>query len=206
MTLWRPRVRIGKAFKPGRDSVEWGLNLLPLPLFASAGFGDGFCGGSYKKAAGGIHIPMRFRSQRANPMTTGKLRKILLVEDAPDIQLVLRIALERLGGFEVRPCASGREAIAAAPAFAPDLILLDVMMPEMDGPATLEELKKLPEMGEVPVVFMTAKAGQEELARYRAMGAVDVLFKPFDPNTLAPTLLSIWESANSFPAAGGRRQ
>ncbi len=128
-------------------------------------------------------------------MANGKLERILLVEDAPDIRLVIRVALERLGGFEVEACGSGREAIEKGPGFAPDMVLLDVMMPEMDGPATLAQLKDLPRFSEVPVVFMTAKAGQEEILRFKEMGVLDVLFKPFDPNSLAAKLLSLWESA-----------
>lgn len=126
-------------------------------------------------------------------MAARKLERILLVEDAPDIQLVIRVALEKLGGFTVEACASGKEALAKAPEFSPDMILLDVMMPEMDGPSTLEKLKKLPRMAAVPIVFMTAKAGREELFRFKEMGALDVLFKPFDPNSLAATLLALWE-------------
>ncbi len=68
-------------------------------------------------------------------------------------------------------------------------------MPEMDGPATLEQLKQLPGAAGVPVVFVTAKAGKEELERFKAMGALDVIFKPFDPNTLAATLQALWEKA-----------
>ena len=127
-------------------------------------------------------------------MAYGKLERILLVEDAPDIRLVIQVALERLGGFKVESCGSGQEAIEKGPAFAPDLVLLDVMMPEMDGPATLASLKNLPQFSEVPVVFMTAKAAQEEILRFKKMGALDVLFKPFDPNNLATMLLSLWET------------
>jgi CheY-like chemotaxis protein len=128
-------------------------------------------------------------------MENRQLKRILLVEDAPDIQMVTRVALEKLGGFEVEVCGSGGEAIEKAPSFAPDLILLDVMMPEMDGPSTLANLRKLPTVSEVPIVFITAKAGQEDLERFQEMGALDVIFKPFDPNMLAATILALWEKA-----------
>ena len=76
--------------------------------------------------------------------------------------------------------------------FAPDLVLLDVMMPDMDGPATLRALRQLPGMAALPVVFMTAKVQPQEVAEYRARGALDVIAKPFDPMTLAAQVREIW--------------
>ena len=125
-------------------------------------------------------------------MAEKTLRRILYVEDEPDIQAVARIALEAVGGFQLLVCSSGQEALAAAPAFAPDLILLDVMMPGMDGPSTLAALRALPELRATPVVFMTAKVQTHEVARYRQIGALDVIAKPFDPMTLSATVSSIW--------------
>ncbi len=126
-------------------------------------------------------------------MTLGPLRRILLVEDDPDIQEVARMALEVVGGFVVQVCASGPEALRAAAEFAPDLAILDVMMPGMDGPRTLQELRKQESTATTPVVFMTAKVQSHEVAAYQRMGALDVVFKPFDPMTLATTLRQIWE-------------
>lgn len=125
-------------------------------------------------------------------MTGRSLRRILCVEDEPDIQTVVRIALESVGRFELLVCGSGQEALAAGPSFAPDLILLDVMMPGMDGPATLTALRGVPALKETPIVFMTAKVQAHEVARYRQMGAVDVIAKPFDPMTLSDALRGIW--------------
>lgn len=125
-------------------------------------------------------------------MTEKTLQRILYVEDEPDIQAVARIALEAVGGFQLLVCSSGQEALAAAPAFAPDLILLDVMMPGLDGPSTLVALRALPELRETPIVFMTAKVQASELARYRQIGALDVIAKPFDPMTLSSTVYGIW--------------
>jgi diguanylate cyclase (GGDEF)-like protein len=116
-----------------------------------------------------------------------------MIEDEPDIQAVAQLALEALGGFQVRICSTGREGIQAAVAFAPDLILLDVMMPSMDGPSTLRALRELPPIIATPVVFMTAKVQPQEIAEYHAMGVVDVIAKPFDPMTLAEMILTIWE-------------
>jgi len=122
------------------------------------------------------------------------LERILYVEDEPDIQAVARLALENVGGFKVEICSSGPEALERIGAFDPDLILLDVMMPGMDGPTTLTELRKLPEMADRPVVFMTAKVQPQEVAEYKAMGALDVIPKPFDPLKLAGQVQDIWSA------------
>ena len=126
-------------------------------------------------------------------MTNKPLNKILYVEDEPDIQTVACMALETIGGFTILACSSGHEAIEAAPAFVPDLILLDVMMPGMDGPATMEALRNLPVTASVDMVFMTAKVQSNEVERYRELGAVDVIAKPFDPMTLAAQIQAIWD-------------
>ena len=120
------------------------------------------------------------------------LSRILYVEDEPDIQAVARLALEHIGGFTVEVCSSGHEALERATAFAPDLILLDVMMPGMDGPSTLSRLRELPALSAIPVIFMTAKVQPQEVASYRAMGALDVIAKPFDPMTLSDDIRAVW--------------
>ncbi len=126
-------------------------------------------------------------------MQTAPLSRIMMVEDDLDIQAVARLALEALGGFTVEVCSRGREALETAPVFRPDMILLDVMMPEMDGPTTLQHLRTLPDMATVPVVFMTAKVMPDEIEHYKTLGALDVIPKPFNPMTLAATLTTIWE-------------
>lgn len=122
-----------------------------------------------------------------------KLMRILYVEDEPDIQTVARLALETLGGFTVEICSSGNEALSRAPGFQPQLILLDVMMPVMDGPATLRMLRGMPQFADTPVIFMTAKVQPSEVAGYKAIGAVDVIPKPFDPMTLSVQVQAIWQ-------------
>lgn len=122
-----------------------------------------------------------------------KLTRILYVEDEPDIQTVARLALETLGGFTVEICSSGSEALDRAPAFDPQLILLDVMMPGMDGPTTLGKLHELPQFAFTPAIFMTAKVQPGEVAGYKEIGAVDVIPKPFDPMTLSGQVQAIWE-------------
>ena len=128
-------------------------------------------------------------------MTTEPLNRILLVEDDADIQTIARFALEQVGGFTVEVCFSGADAIERGPGFAPQIILLDVMMPNMDGPSTLAELRRLPATAETPVAFMTAKVQPQELARYMELGAVDVISKPFDPMALADTVRAVWDKA-----------
>ena len=121
------------------------------------------------------------------------LNKILYVEDEPDIQAVAQIALEGVGGFTLQICSSGQEAIDAFESFAPDMLLLDVMMPEMDGPSTLKAIRKCPQGSDVPAIFMTAKVQPSEVAEYKALGAIDVIPKPFDPMMLAEQVRIIWD-------------
>lgn len=121
------------------------------------------------------------------------LNRILYVEDDPDIQAVARLALEALGGFTVKICGSGQEALAELAGFAPDVILLDVMMPGMDGPSMLKALHAIDPARQTPVIFITAKVQPQEIAQYKAMGALDVIAKPFDPMTLSSSVRSIWE-------------
>ncbi|MFC1750422.1 response regulator [Pseudomonadota bacterium] len=127
-------------------------------------------------------------------MSSQQLNRILYVEDEPDIQAVAKIALEAVGGFELKVCSSGEEAMKDPVSFAPDLLLLDVMMPGMDGPTTLAELRKLPELADVPVIFMTAKVQPQEIEHFKSLGAIDVVAKPFDPMTLAQTIKEAWEA------------
>lgn len=126
-------------------------------------------------------------------MSMPKLERILLVEDDLDIQMVASMALEDLGGFQVEVCSSGLEALEKTPIFHPQLILLDVMMPDLDGPGTLVALGQLP-TPRPPVVFMTARAQPNEVEEYRQSGAVDVIVKPFDPMRLPETVLEIWQA------------
>lgn len=120
------------------------------------------------------------------------LERILYVEDDPDIQTIAVMVLETINGFVLEPCSSGAEALQKAVAFKPDLVLLDVMMPKMDGPETLKGLRLFPELSSTPVIFMTAKVQPQEVRGYMELGAVGVIAKPFDPMTLAQELRDIW--------------
>lgn len=123
-----------------------------------------------------------------------KLNRITYVEDEPDIRAVAVLTLERLGGFVVDPCRNGPEALERAPLFQPDFILLDFMMPEMNGEETLSRMKEIPELANIPVAFMTARAQTSELEHYFSVGANGVIPKPFDPIMLPHRLHSIWRN------------
>ena len=130
------------------------------------------------------------------------LSRLLYVDDDPTLTLLTRISLEKVGGFTVMTCASGGEALAGVEAFAPDVILLDVMMPGMDGPATLAALRCLPALAEVPVIFMTAKVQDDDMARYRELGAADVIGKPYDPVKLPDLVRAIWQRSRGVSDLG----
>ena len=123
-------------------------------------------------------------------------QKVLYVEDDPDIRAVAEIALQDVGGFTTAICQSGTEALERAPGFKPELILLDVMMPGMDGPSTLQALRKLSGLDTVPVIFMTARLQKSEIEEYRALGALGVIPKPFDPMNLSAQIAKILADAD----------
>ncbi|CAN5824306.1 response regulator [soil metagenome] len=129
-------------------------------------------------------------------MSAKKLTTILYVEDDLDIQAVAKIALEVVGGLSLKICSSGAEAlVAAAAGFVPDLLLLDVMMPNMDGPTTLSELRKITTTASTPVIFMTAKVQSAELDFYTSLGAIGIIAKPFDPMALSTQVNALWDKA-----------
>ena len=126
------------------------------------------------------------------------LKKIVYVEDEPDIQAIAKMALESIGNFDVILCGSGKEALEVIPSEIPDFILLDVMMPELDGPTTLAELRKIPQCQNIPVAFMTAKVQRAEISELVSMGAVGVITKPFDPITLSDDVTSLWSKVHKI--------
>jgi DNA-binding response OmpR family regulator len=111
--------------------------------------------------------------------------RILHVDDEPDIRELVEISLALDPDLSVKSCSSGSDALAAAVDWSPDLVLMDVMMPMMDGPQTLSHLREHAKTVEIPVVFMTARAQARELAHFLSLGAAGVIPKPFDPMTLA---------------------
>ncbi len=121
------------------------------------------------------------------------LIRILLVDDDPDIQLITRLSLEVGGGFDVRVCGSGAEAVQSAHAWAPDLALLDFMMPGMDGIATMDALRNLPGLAAVPVIFFTAGTQRQIQQELLGRGALGVIVKPIEPQALVEQIRSLWQ-------------
>jgi two-component system OmpR family response regulator len=115
---------------------------------------------------------------------------LLHIDDEADIREIVEISFGLDPAFTIRSCESGAEGLAAAAEWNPDVILLDVMMPVMDGPATLASLRGNPVTAGIPVIFMTARAQARELDRFRRLGAIGVIAKPFDPMTLAASVRS----------------
>lgn len=122
------------------------------------------------------------------------LTRVVYVEDEPDIQAIVRIALEAIGGMQVAVFSSGQEAIARAAEVQPQLLVLDVMMPGLDGPGTLRLLREQSALRDVPAIFMTAKAQPQEIAALQQQGAIAVVSKPFDPMQLAAELRRHWQT------------
>lgn len=123
-----------------------------------------------------------------------KLQKILYVEDDSSIAEVVQMTLADFGGYEVLHCDRGQKALDAVADFSPDLIVMDVMMPSMDGPTTFKKMQAIDEAQHIPVIFMTAKAQSHEQKGYLALGARGVLMKPFDPMTLCNQIEDLWAS------------
>jgi CheY-like chemotaxis protein len=123
--------------------------------------------------------------------SAANIKQVLLVDDDLNIRTLAQMGLEGLTDWKVELAASGAEAIDKANEIKPDLIILDVMMPGMDGPTTLGELRKLDALTKIPVIFMTAKAQTHEVELYQKMGAKGIITKPFDPMTLPDDIQGI---------------
>jgi CheY-like chemotaxis protein len=117
----------------------------------------------------------------------------MLADDEPDILEISKIALETIGGYEVAVCTSGKELLEQLTAFEPDLIVVDVLMPDLTGPQVLEELRRVPEYATTPVIYLTGVMQREGEDNLRTTGVVDIILKPFDPMTLADRLEGIWK-------------
>ena len=122
------------------------------------------------------------------------LRHVLCVDDDADIRAILELALGTVGNLEVSTCESGADALETLQRSMPDMVLLDVVMPEMDGLETLAHIVETPRTASLPVVMLTANTQEHEVASYRSAGAVGVIAKPFDPLDLADRLRQIHRS------------
>jgi two-component system OmpR family response regulator len=125
------------------------------------------------------------------------LQRILYVEDDADIRKIVSMSLEMVGNYTVAACGSCADALHAVDDFTPDLLLLDVMMPEVDGPSTLRQLRKRDSAVAAPAVFITAKVQAGDIAQYRQLGVLDVIVKPFDPMALSDRIGAIWQRYRS---------
>ena len=123
-----------------------------------------------------------------------KPNKILLVEDDEDIALISSRILRDYGGFEVKHAESGIIALEILPIYKPNLVLMDVMMPGLDGVETLKRIKVIPGYEDIAVIFMTAKSQIHEQELYMSLGAKGVILKPFDPTQLCQEVLNLWKS------------
>ena len=121
------------------------------------------------------------------------LNRVCYVEDDEDIQRIVRVSLERIGKMTVEVVSDPMVAIGAITAFKPDLVMLDWMMPGMDGPTLFRKMKQLPEVSALPVVFITAKATQRDMDELIALGAAGAISKPFSPKDLPEQLREIWK-------------
>jgi CheY-like chemotaxis protein len=117
--------------------------------------------------------------------------RILIIDDEDDIREVAALSLETVAGWDVAMASSGPQGLARAAEYRPDAILLDVMMPGMDGPSTFRELRKNPATARIPVLLLTAKVQSNDQRRFADLGVEAVLFKPFDPLTLSTQIAGI---------------
>lgn len=124
-----------------------------------------------------------------------KKLKILYAEDEPDVQTIVEISVWSTSNYEIKTCQNGQLLLECVEEYKPDLILLDVMMPEMDGPATYKNLKLNEKTKNIPVIFITAKAQTHEIELFKETGVIGVITKPFDPITLCSEIQRIWESS-----------
>jgi two-component system OmpR family response regulator len=129
--------------------------------------------------------------EEVEPAKCGPWERVLLVDDDPDVGPLVVLALGQVEGYTVEVCGSSIDAVERARSFRPDLILLDVMMPGMDGPETLKALRADETTASIPVIFMSAGAAWRDALQYRKLGAMGVIPKPFDPALLPATLRGI---------------
>ncbi len=130
-------------------------------------------------------------------MLKNKLKKVLYIEDDEDIAQIAMMTFEDLCGFDAKHCICGADGLKMLPKLKPDLIILDMMMPDMNGLETLKNIRKIKEFKDIPVIFMTAKMQSHEQKSYLDAGAVGVITKPFDPMSLCENINKIWKEVNA---------
>jgi len=125
------------------------------------------------------------------------LQRILLADDEPDILEISRIALETVGGYEVAVCESGTRFLQLVVEFDPDLVIIDALMPDMNGLEVLAAMRRIEGFEETPAVFLTGLVLERDLRELRQSGAVDVVTKPFDPMALPQRIQGIWKALDA---------
>lgn len=123
------------------------------------------------------------------------IERVLLVDDDPDVRHIGALSLARVGGWTVLEADSGLRALEILEDTQPDLILLDVMMPELDGVATFERIRANSDLDAIPIIFLTAKVQRHEVTRYMDLGALGVIAKPFDPLSLPDQVRKILDES-----------
>lgn len=125
-----------------------------------------------------------------------ELKKILYAEDEPDVQTIVELTIQTMSDYEIKICNNGRILLECVKEYQPDLILLDVMMPEMDGPTTFKNLQADENTKKIPVIFMTAKAQVHEVEVFKEIGALGVITKPFSPMNLCDEIQKLWDGCH----------
>lgn len=125
-----------------------------------------------------------------------ELKKILYAEDEPDVQTIVELTIQTMSDYEIKICNNGKLLLDCVEEYNPDLILLDVMMPEMDGPTTFKNLLSNEKTKDIPVIFITAKAQVHEVGKFKEIGALGVITKPFKMMNLCEEIQEIWNSKN----------
>ena len=126
-----------------------------------------------------------------------KKLRILYAEDEPDVQTIVEISVWSTSNYEIKTCKNGKLLLECVEEYNPDLILLDVMMPEMDGPTTYKHLKLNEKTKNIPVIFITAKAQLHEIQMFQEIGVIGIITKPFDPISLCSDIQMFLEKHNS---------
>lgn len=124
------------------------------------------------------------------------LKKILYAEDEPDVQTVVELTVQTMSDYEIKICNNGQKLLDCVDEYSPDLILLDVMMPQMDGPTTFKHLHNQKSTKNIPVIFMTAKAQSHEIEELKQEKIIGIITKPFDPISLCSEIADIWKNSN----------
>jgi len=125
-----------------------------------------------------------------------ELKKILYAEDEPDIQMIVETIIQAMSDYNIKICDNGQVLLDCVEDYKPDLILLDVMMPLMDGPTTFKNLQENEKTNDIPVIFMTAKAQVHEVKAFSDSGVIGIITKPFDPMQLCSIIKEFWDENN----------